>query len=147
MENYNNPPAYNPQGYNNYGPQGRRPFQYQVSFSEAIKMGFDKYALFSGRSSRSEFWWWMLFVWLVGLAGGILDTIFGTKEIFGGIMSLALLLPVLAVSVRRLHDIGKGGGWYFINLIPLVGQIIFLVWMAKDSEMEPNRFGPIPNVQ
>lgn len=147
MENYNNPPAYNPHGYNNYQPQDRMPFQYQVSFSEAIRMGFDKYAQFSGRSSRSEFWWWMLFAWIIGLAGGVIDTLLGTMGIVDGILSLVLLIPGIAVAVRRLHDIGKGGGWYFILFIPLVGWIIFLVWMATDSEMAPNRFGPVPNVK
>lgn len=67
-------------------------------------------------------------------------------NIASGILCLALLLPNLGLVVRRLHDIGKSGWWIFINFIPLVGSIILLVWWCKDSQMQPNVYGPVPNM-
>ena len=63
------------------------------------------------------------------------------------VLGLALLLPGLGLSVRRLHDIGKSGWWLLIALIPLVGAIILLVWYCKESDFEPNEYGPVPNVE
>ena len=62
------------------------------------------------------------------------------------VVGLAFLLPSLGIAVRRLHDIGKSGWWIFISLIPLIGAIILLVWWCKDSQMEPNEYGPVPNL-
>lgn len=62
------------------------------------------------------------------------------------VVGLAFLLPSLGIAVRRLHDIGKSGWWMFISLIPLIGAIILLVWWCKDSQMEPNEYGPVPNL-
>lgn len=70
-------------------------------------------------------------------------------NIFGIIMliySLAILLPTLGLIWRRLHDIGKAGGWYFIGLIPVVGAIVLIVWFCQASEPTENRFGPVPNL-
>ncbi|MDE6438618.1 MAG: DUF805 domain-containing protein, partial [Muribaculaceae bacterium] len=97
-----------------------------------------------GRATRAECWWWELFGVIVGAITGWWG-VFGTAgDLLSGLVSLALLLPSLAVCVRRMHDIGKGGGWIFINLIPLVGWIIFIVWCCKPSEPMPNRFGDVP---
>lgn len=62
------------------------------------------------------------------------------------IVNLALLLPSLGLTVRRLHDIGKCGWWIFISLIPIVGWILLIVWYCKDSQMETNEYGPVPNL-
>ena len=62
------------------------------------------------------------------------------------VVGLAFLLPSLGIAVRRLHDIGKSGWWMFISLIPLIGAIILIVWWCKDSQMEPNEYGPVPNL-
>lgn len=126
-------------------------YQRQVSFTEAVSMAFQKYCQFSGRASRSEFWWFALFTTIVGIVIEIPFNTFAAGNTFlyygiSGAVNLVFLLPQLGLTIRRLHDIGKGGGWIFINCIPLVGQIIFLIWMAKDSEPVDNRFGPIPNL-
>lgn len=114
--------------------------QVQVSFGDAIKMAFEKYAQFQGRSSRSEYWFFFLFCYIVGFVTGLIN------EWLSIVASLALFIPQLAIAWRRMHDIGKGGGWYFINLIPLVGQIIWIIWCCKESEPAANRFGDVPNV-
>lgn len=124
-------------------------YQKQVGFGEAISMAFSKYCCFSGRASRSEYWFFSLFVFIVqaifstGVTVGDSLTLLGSLS---GVFGLAVLLPSLGLTIRRLHDIGKGGGWIFINLIPLVGQIIFLIWTCKPSEVGDNRFGPMPNL-
>lgn len=126
-------------------------YQRQVSFQEAISMAFNQYCKFTGRASRSEYWWFALFTFILGaVVLGVVGGIFGAQSTvytcISCIINLALLLPSLGLCVRRLHDIGKGGGWIFINFVPLIGWIIFLVWMVKDSEPGNNRFGPMPNL-
>lgn len=116
-------------------------YQYQVSFGQAIQMAFNRYADFNGRSSRSEYWWWFLFTFLVGCCSGLFQS-----DVLSGLVSLALLLPNLAISARRMHDIGKSGWWILINLIPIVGTIIFIVWACQDSQMSDNQYGPVPNM-
>lgn len=125
-------------------PQFTPPQPDYIGFPDAVRLCFNKYATFSGRATRAEFWWWELFGVIVGAITGWWG-VFGTVgDLLSGLVSLALLLPSLAVCVRRMHDIGKGGGWIFINLIPLVGWIIFIVWCCKPSEPMPNRFGDVP---
>lgn len=122
-------------------------YQRQVSFGEAVKMALvQNYCNFQGRSSRSEYWWYVLFTFLLNL---VLACIFGqgaVGQIVEGVVSLGLLLPGLGLCVRRLHDIGRSGWWLFITFIPLVGAIILIVWFCRDSQMHPNEYGPVPNV-
>ena len=122
-------------------------YQRQVPFVEAVKMALQQnYCNFSGRSSRSEYWWFWLFEILLSF---ILTCIFGggtAGTIVSGVFGLAILLPSLGVAVRRMHDIGRSGWWILINLIPFVGLVIWIVWCCKDSEMHPNQYGPVPNV-
>lgn len=122
-------------------------YQRQVSFSEAITRALKfNYCNFDGRASRSEYWWFCLFGIIIGT---VITIIFG-KSTFGtvinGAVSLGLLLPSLGLAVRRLHDIGKSGWYYFLIFIPLVGGIILLIWFCKDSQKTPNEYGPVPNV-
>ncbi len=109
-----------------------------MKFQEAVKTCFTKYVDFKGRARRSEYWWFYLFVIVLQI---ILRLISTTVSEIG---ALLLLLPVLAVSVRRLHDIGKGGGYIFINFIPLVGPIIWIYWACLEGEKGANRFGKNP---
>ena len=122
-------------------------YQRQVSFGEAINLAIGRnYCNFSGRASRSEYWWFALFTFIIGLVltpFSLSDSTFGT--IVCSVVNLALLLPSLGIAVRCLHDIGKSGWWIFITLIPLVGIIIFIVWMCKDS-MPDNQYGPTPHM-
>lgn len=125
-------------------------YQYQVSFSQAVRMAFDSYCRFQGRSSRSEYWWWVLFVAILSFCIGIIEGILGFSmtavQTTSGILSLVLLLPGLGLSVRRLHDIGKSGWWILLGFIPVVGAIILITWFARNSEMTENRYGPVPNM-
>lgn len=106
-----------------------------IGFGDAIKICFQKYATFSGRATRAEYWWFYLFTFVVSM-------LCVWSEYLTYAVSIALIIPSLAVSWRRMHDIGKGGGWYFINLIPLVGTILWIIWCCRPSEPYPNRFGP-----
>jgi uncharacterized membrane protein YhaH (DUF805 family) len=115
-----------------------------LTFSEAVKSGFDNYANFTGRASRAAFWWWFLFGVLVGIGANILDAIFGSYPVFSGIAGLALLLPDLAIGVRRLHDTGRTGWWLLIALIPLIGFIVLLIFYLEQGNEGENEYGPPP---
>lgn len=106
-----------------------------MDFKTAIITCLTKYVDFDGRASRSEFWWFFLFQFLVVVILSVLLSILGT------IASLALLLPGLGASVRRLHDIGKSGWWILIGLIPLIGWLIALYWAVQPSQPESNNWG------
>ena len=117
-----------------------------MGFGEAIQSVFSKYATFSGRARRSEYWY---FVLLQVIVTAVLNGLYSATEsvAFSTILvlfDLALLVPSLAVCWRRLHDIGKSGGYYFFILIPLVGWILLLVWMCQDSQPGANQYGPNP---
>ena len=108
-----------------------------VSFIEAIKLAFTHYADFSGRSRRSEYWWFCLFNMIVGgIIGFILPDI-------AWIWTLVVLVPGTALCVRRLHDVGKRGWYYLWILLPIVGAIMILIQFCKDST-EDNQWGPNP---
>ncbi|MCX5478508.1 DUF805 domain-containing protein [Kaistia geumhonensis] len=118
-----------------------------MDMSTAVRTVFSKYVTFSGRASRPEFWWWVLFTIIVAIVAYVIDYALGWRsEDYGagpisGLWSLATLLPNLAVTVRRLHDTDRSGWWYFIILIPLIGALILLYWMIKRSDPGTNRFG------
>ena len=122
-----------------------------MSFKESIVNVFQNYANFSGRARRSEYWYFTLFIFLVSaVLSGLNAAVFGTDAqmtiftVIQSLFSLATLIPSIAVTVRRLHDIGKSGWFYFLILIPVVGSIILLVWECKDSEPGTNVYGPKP---
>src|SRR3954453_14808632 len=114
-----------------------------MTFVEAIKDGFGKYLTFSGRSSRSAYWYWALFAFLVGIVATLIDLAIGSR-IVSVITTLALLLPGIAVGFRRLHDVGRSGWWILIALVPLIGLIVLLVFALQPSD-GPNRFGDRPD--
>ena len=118
-----------------------------MTFKESITTCFSKYATFSGRAARSEYWFWALFTWLVAVAFTVVDMmLFGTMEFqpLSSLFSLAVLVPSIAVGVRRLHDIDRSGWWLLIMLIPLIGLIVLLIWFVKKGTDGPNRFGDDP---
>ncbi len=119
-----------------------------MGFTEAVKSALSNYANFSGRSARPAFWWWQLFNLIAGVVTLMIDgSIFGFSSGYSPVnwlYSLAVLLPSLAVSARRLHDIDRSGWWFLLILIPLVGIIILIIWWAKPSQPGANRFGPNP---
>ena len=101
-----------------------------------------KYAVFSGRARRKEYWMFVLFNFIFALAAFLLGLItFGLLYV---VYIVAVFVPSLAVSVRRLHDIGKSGWYYLIVLIPIVGPIWLLVLMCRDSQPGNNEYGPNP---
>lgn len=117
------------------------------SFDEAISICLSKYATFSGRASRSEYWYWALAVVAASFVAAAIDAILGTDAILAGtgvvgvLLSLAVLLPGLAVGARRLHDTGRSGWWLLLALIPLIGCIVLLVLFATPGQPRPNRYG------
>ncbi|MDO8844541.1 DUF805 domain-containing protein [Methylicorpusculum sp.] len=109
-----------------------------------------KYADFNGRARRCEYWYFVLFNMLIGIGMAFIDGLTGTFNaetgvgLFGGIYSLAVLIPGIAVSIRRLHDTDRSGWWLLIAFIPIVGVIALIVFMVQDSKPGVNRFGPNP---
>ena len=106
-----------------------------MTFGESIKTCLSKYATFDGRASRSEFWWFMLFQFLVTVGISFLS------QALGGLASLALLLPIVAAQARRLHDIGKSGWLILIGLIPVIGWIVLIYWSVQPSAQGANEYG------
>ena len=115
-------------------------------YLEALK----KYAVFGGRSRRKEYWYFVLFNIIVGIVLAAIDALLGTFSsssnigLLSGIYSLAVLIPTLAVTVRRLHDIDRTGWWVLISLVPVIGTIVLLVFAVLDGTPGANRFGPNP---
>jgi uncharacterized membrane protein YhaH (DUF805 family) len=116
-----------------------------VSFSDAVRSGFDHYVKFDGRASRSAFWWWALFALLVYAVCAIIDVAIFETLILYWIAVLGLLLPGLSVAIRRLHDTDRSGWWLLIDLVPIIGPIVLLVFFLQGSDPGPNRFGPAPD--
>lgn len=131
-----------------------------MSLGEALTSVFNKYATFTGRARRSEYWWFSGCYFIVqvvfnfaslGMLAGIMsgeisydDPSYSMFQTISVIVGLGLLLPALAVTVRRLHDIGKSGWNILWAAIPLIGWIIVLVWMCQDSDVVANKYGESP---
>ena len=116
-----------------------------MTFTQAIASGFKNYASFWGRASRSEFWFWQLFIFLGGIGAIVLDLIVPTQNnVVSGLFGLATMVPSLAVMVRRLHDINCSGWWLLFGLVPLVGVILLIVWWCSEGTHGYNRFGADP---
>lgn len=128
----------------------------------AVKSAFSNYATFSGRARRAEYWWFLLFGAVVGLVLGLIDTQvlgYGNAESAVGdgsvsvsfdagpllaIFILGILLPGIALSIRRLHDTDRRGWWMLITLIPAIGSLILLWFYVSKGTAGPNRFGEDP---
>jgi len=105
-----------------------------MTFGQSISACFSKYATFSGRASRSEYWWFMLFVGLICLAVSFFD------QILYGITYLALSIPSLAVGIRRLHDTDRNGWWYLLVIIPIV-NLLLIYWDCQKGTDHINQYG------
>jgi uncharacterized membrane protein YhaH (DUF805 family) len=103
-----------------------------------------RYAEFSGRSRRKEFWFSTRFNFLVALGLGFIDLMMGTAPLLGALYFLGILIPSIAVTVRRLHDTGRSGWWILISLVPVIGALVLLVFVVLDSEPRANEYGPNP---
>jgi len=106
-----------------------------------------KYAVFNGRARRKEYWMFFLFNLIIFLVIGFVEGLFGSPGIIGVLYSLAILIPGIAVSVRRLHDTGRSGWWLLIGFIPLLGVIVLLVFMVLDSKPGENQYGANPKTE
>ncbi|EJL26873.1 DUF805 domain-containing protein [Brevibacillus sp. BC25] len=102
-----------------------------------------KYVAFEGRARRQEYWMFTLFNIIVSMVIALVDYLIGTGSILGMIYSLAVLLPSLSVTARRLHDTGRSGWWILLTFIPLIGAIILLVFLCQDSQGD-NKYGANP---
>jgi uncharacterized membrane protein YhaH (DUF805 family) len=125
-----------------------------MNFSQAIASGFSNYVNFATRAARSEFWFWALFSFIVGSVATFLDfAVFmdfdwetlldASLSPFNTVVDLALFLPSLAVSVRRLHDIDRTG-WWMLLIFTIIGIVLLIVWFCTKGTDGPNRFGPDP---
>jgi uncharacterized membrane protein YhaH (DUF805 family) len=108
-----------------------------------------KYAVFSGRARRKEYWMFVLISTIISIVLSALDAALGLTRMGGvgpldGIYSLAVLIPSIAVSIRRLHDTNRSGWWLLINMIPVIGWIIYFVFLVSDSDPGTNEYGPNP---
>lgn len=120
-----------------------------MTFSESVITCFRKYVTFSGRATRSEFWWFVLFNMIVGFVIKLFDgLLFGggpaSTGSLGSLHSLVIFLPAISVQVRRLHDLNKSGWWYWMWLIPVIGWIALFVWNISEGSRGDNQFGPAP---
>jgi uncharacterized membrane protein YhaH (DUF805 family) len=124
-----------------------------MSFGEAVKTCYSKYATFEGRASRSEFWWFYLWTLLPSVVGYLLVAVAGRGSdnamnglgvlllVLVAIWSLANIIPFISVAVRRLHDSDRSGWWYWVVLVPCIGGIWFLVLMILEGTPGPNQYG------
>lgn len=112
----------------------------------------EKYAVFSGRARRSEYWYFLLFYLLIYIFLAFVDGMMGTFSaqsqigLLSGVFVLGMLIPSLSVAVRRLHDTDHSGWWLLISLIPIIGAIVLLVFTVQDSQASSNRFGLNPKL-
>jgi uncharacterized membrane protein YhaH (DUF805 family) len=118
-----------------------------MGFGEAVSSGFSNYVNFSSRTQRSGYWFWTLFVVLLSVAASILDLVVAAAigfSFFGFLIFLVTIIPGIAVSVRRMHDLDKSGWWLLLAFIPIVGAIVLLIWFCTAGTPGLNRFGPDP---
>ena len=125
-----------------------------MTFMESVRTCLkENYCNFEGRAPRSEYWWFALFAALLGIATSILDGFLGTYTVtssgkmigfINSIFLLAMLLPSIAVAVRRLHDTDRSGWFYLLIFIPLIGSIILIIFFIQQGTNGRNRFGDDP---
>lgn len=123
-----------------------------MSIMDATKSCFQQYVGFSGRASRSEYWFFYLsfVVAAIGMlvltivSAFVLDALAGLMGMLTMVAYLAFILPFISVSVRRLHDLGKSGWMFLVVLIPIVGGILLLVWFVSDGQPHDNAYGAVP---
>jgi uncharacterized membrane protein YhaH (DUF805 family) len=127
-----------------------------MGFGQAITAGFSNYANFHDRASRSEYWYWALFILLGTIGAYAIDVVMAaailrSNEVMAYqwgnhvfTFGLVVLTPGIAIGVRRLHDLDRSGWWLLLAFIPLIGAIILLIWHCTKGTAGPNRFGPDP---
>ena len=162
QQSYGQQPNYGQQSQQAYGQQqgyGQPMYQQNLgpekdmSFQEAVENFFRNYTNSNGRARRKEYWYPVLFIFLINLVINALGGIFGAMDIdilvtmcnvLSGIFGIATLLPSIMVAIRRMHDIGKSGWWVLISFVPCVGMFIALYFCCLDSQPGDNQYGPNP---
>ncbi len=99
-----------------------------MNFQESVKTCFTKYADFNGRASRSEYWWFFLFVILASVATSLVSSV------LSGLISLGTLIPSIAAATRRLHDTNRSGWWQLVVLVPVIGFFVILYFLTQESK-------------
>ena len=132
------PPLPNTRMVNNHS------FEANYGIIDWFKKGLRNYINFSGRARRKEYWYFVLVQMGLIIVAMILDaTIFGSETgLFYVVVALALFLPALAVTIRRLHDTSRSGWWFLLSILPLIGSIVLLVFLASYTKLETNQWGP-----
>lgn len=110
---------------------------------EHFTAAVQQFANFEGRNTRTQYWMFILFYIIFYIACAVVDNVLG-KPIVSALYSLVLLVPSIAVATRRLHDTGRSGWWQLIGLIPLLGAIVLIVFLAQDSAAGDNEYGANP---
>ena len=122
-----------------------------MGFGQAISYNFSNLTNFEGRAPRSQFWWWMLFLWLISLVVNIftggLGSLMGRNEfsflsLVGWIIGIVVVLATVAVGARRLHDTGKSGWLQLLWILPCIGPIILIIFWAQAGNPGDNQYGP-----
>jgi len=114
--------------------------QVTVDFPKAVQLGFQRYVDFRGRSSRAEFWWWFLFTVLVSVILTVVDSVAMPNPLLALVWQLAVLIPTIAIGVRRLHDINRSGWWYLLHPLGFgIGSIVLIIWACMPSKADPNK--------
>ena len=103
-----------------------------------------KYAVFNGRARRTEYWMFVLFNIIISFVLGFVEGLVGGPGVIGLLYGLAVLIPGIAVAVRRLHDTDRSGWWLLIAVVPIIGAIVLLVFMVQDSKSGQNQYGTNP---
>ena len=124
-----------------------------MGFADAVRSAIvNNYVNFSGRASRSEYWWFFLFSGILSIVTTPVDMAIGYDPMdpssipwVGYLVSLPLLLPGLGLAVRRLHDTGRSGWWLLIGLIPCIGLILLIVWYVEEGNAHVNAYGDVPS--
>ncbi len=111
-----------------------------MGFMDAVKSAYGNYFNFNDRSSRSEYWWFFLFTFVMGCILSVLDAMVGSSPLLYGLFALASFIPSIALAVRRLHDTGKSGWFLLLVLIPLIGPLVLLFFYVQPSG-EANKYG------
>ena len=124
------------------------PGDFGMNFGQAISTCMGKYGTFSGRAVRSEYWWFYLFTVLMSwgatiVAGSMFSLGNPLGNILPGMIPLVFLLPTFAAGSRRLHDIGKSGWWQLLWIIPIIGWILLIIWLATDTKPKGDKYNQI----
>lgn len=119
--------------------------RYEMNFGKAIATCMGKYGTFSGRASRSEYWWFYLFTILMSWGATIVDGAVASSgdPMVEIVVTLVFFVPIIAAGCRRLHDMGKSGWWQLLWFIPIIGWILLIVWLATNTKPEGDKYNQI----